>query len=33
VAKGAKTLECLKTRDFSIRFSHGMKTAKMLKPA
>jgi hypothetical protein len=33
VAHGAQTLEGLKTRGFSIRFSHGMKTAKMLKPA
>ena len=33
VDTGGQTLEALKTRDFSIRFSHGMKTAKMLKPA
>jgi hypothetical protein len=33
VCEGVETLEGLKTCDFSIRFSHGMKTAKMLKPA
>jgi hypothetical protein len=30
---GGETPEGLKTCDFSIRFSHGMKTAKMLRPA
>jgi hypothetical protein len=33
VADGREMPEGLKTYDFSIRFSHGMKTAKMLRPA